>query len=92
VDGFAIFIVCLVAAIVVALVAIGKWYPGSGMDVLRERRGRSLEDEVQLEHDDVQQMLDAQNDRRRRTGRPDRSEHDVRSEVAAEQDAQRRLG
>ncbi|MEA2353587.1 MAG: hypothetical protein QOJ14_2001, partial [Thermoleophilaceae bacterium] len=46
------------------------------------------EDEVQLEIDDVDQMLEAQNERRRRTGRAELSEDQMRSEVAAEERAQ----
>ncbi|MEA2309272.1 MAG: hypothetical protein QOI65_1558, partial [Thermoleophilaceae bacterium] len=49
---------------------------------------RSYEDEVQLEIDDVDQMLEAQNERRRRTGRAELSEDQMRSEVAAEERAQ----
>ena len=63
--------------------ALGKWYPGSGADVLDWKPTRSYEDEIQLEMDDVDQMIEAQNERRRRTGRPERSEDDVRAEVAA---------
>jgi hypothetical protein len=90
VDGFSIFIVCVLVAMVVAFVAIGKWYPGSGADVLDWKPTRSLEAEIELEQDDVQQMIDAQNERRRRTGRPERSEDEVRAQVAAEQAELRR--
>jgi hypothetical protein len=85
VDGFAIFIVCVLVAMVVAFLAIGKWYPGSGADVLDWKPTRSIETEVELEQDDVQQMIDAQNERRRRTGRPERTEDEVRAEVAEQQ-------
>ena len=89
-DGFTIFIVCALVAMVVAFLAIGKWYPGSGADVLDWKPTRSLETEIELEQDDVQQMIEAQNERRRRTGRPERSEDDVRADVAAEQAELRR--
>ena len=65
--------------------AIGKWYPGSGADVLDWKPTRSYEDEIQLEMDDVDQMLEAQNERRRRSGRPQISEDDVREDVDARQ-------
>jgi hypothetical protein len=65
--------------------AIGKWYPGSGADVLDWKPTRSYEDEIQLEMDDVDQMIEAQNERRRRTGRPEISEDDIRADVDAEQ-------
>ena len=70
--------------------AIGKWYPGSGAEVLDWKPTRSYEDEVELELDDVQQMLDAQNERRRRTGRREISEEDVQAEVDAHKRDQER--
>jgi hypothetical protein len=90
VDGFAIFILCLIVAMVIVFLAIGKWYPGSGADVLDWKPTRSIETEIELEQDDVQQMIDAQNERRRRTGRPERSEDEVRAEIADEQERLRR--
>jgi len=70
--------------------AIGKWYPGSGADVLDWKPTRSYEDEIELELEDVDQMLEAQNERRRQSGRPEISEDDVRAEVDAEQREQQR--
>jgi hypothetical protein len=68
--------------------AIGKWYPGSGAEQLDWKPTRSYETEVELEMDDVDQMLEAQNERRRRSGRPELSEDQMRAEVAAEERAQ----
>ena len=65
--------------------AIGKWYPGSGAEQLDWKPTRSYEDEVQLELDDVDQMLEAQNERRRQSGRREISEDDVRAQVDADQ-------
>ena len=62
--------------------AIGKWYPGSGADVLDWKPTRSYEDEIQLEMDDVDQMLEAQNERRRRSGRPELTEDEMRDQVS----------
>ena len=90
VDGFTIFIICLIVAMVLALMALGKWYPGSGADVLDWKPTRSIETEIELEQDDVQQMIEAQNERRRRSGRPARTEDEVRSEVAEQQAELRR--
>ena len=70
--------------------ALGKWYPGSGADVLDWKPTRSYEDEIQLEMDDVDQMIEAQNERRRRSGRPEISEDEVRADVDAEQREQER--
>ena len=89
-DGFTIFIVCVLVAMVLAFLALGKWYPGSGADVLDWKPTRSIETEIELEQDDVQQMIEAQNERRRASGRPERTEDEVRAEVAAQQDELRR--
>jgi hypothetical protein len=64
--------------------AIGKWHPKSGADVLDWKPTRSYEDEVRLELEDVDQMIEAQNERRRSTGRAEISEEDMRAEVEAE--------
>ena len=84
-DPFVLIIVGGVGALILALVLLGKYYPGSGADVLDWQPTRSLETEAELELDDVQQMLDAQNERRRRTGRPELTEDQIRARVAAEQ-------
>jgi hypothetical protein len=70
--------------------AIGKWYPGSGADVLDWKPTRSYEDEVELEVQDVDQMLEAQNERRRASGRPEISEEDMRAQVDADRRDQKR--
>ena len=61
--------------------AIGKWYPGSGAEVLDWQPTRSYEDEIRLEMEDIDEMLEASNERRRRTGRPELTEEQVRDEV-----------
>jgi hypothetical protein len=50
---FAIFAAAGVLALILVFLAIGKWYPGSGADVLDWKPTRSYEDEIQLEMDDV---------------------------------------
>jgi DNA-binding transcriptional MerR regulator len=63
--------------------AIGKWYPGSGAEQLDWKPTRSYEDEVELELQDVDQMLEAQNERRRKSGRAEITEEDMQAEVDA---------
>jgi hypothetical protein len=70
--------------------AIGKWHPTSGAEVLDWKPTRSYEDEIELELEDVDQMLEAQNERRRKSGRPEISEDDIRAEVSAEEREQAR--
>ena len=84
-DGFALVAVGGLLFLFLVFLAIGKWYPGSGADVLDWTPTRSVETEVELELDDIDQMLEAQNERRRRSGRPQISEDDVREDVDARQ-------
>jgi hypothetical protein len=85
VDEFAVFVLfgCVVA--VAILLAIGRWYPGSGAEQIDWRPTRSPELEAELELDDIDQMLEAQNARRRASGRPARTEEDVRAQVAEDE-------
>ena len=84
-DGFALVAVGGLLVLFLVFLAIGKWYPGTGADVLDWKPTRSVETEVLLELDDIDQMLEAQNERRRRRGLPDRTEDDVRADVAAQE-------
>jgi hypothetical protein len=61
--------------------AIGKWHPVSGAQVLDWKPTRSPEVEAELELDDVEQMLEAQNERRRASGRAERTEDEVSMQV-----------
>ena len=69
------------ALLLLVFLAIGKWYPGSGADVLDWQPTRSYEDEIRLEIEDIDEMLEASNERRRRTGRPELTEDQVRLQV-----------
>ncbi|MDQ3434922.1 MAG: hypothetical protein M3481_09650 [Actinomycetota bacterium] len=70
---------------VLIFLAIGKWYPGSGAEQIDWRPTRSIEDEARLELDDLDQMLEAQNERRRASGRQELTEDGIRAEVADEE-------
>ena len=71
--------------VIAIFLAIGRWYPGSGAEQVHGRLTRSPELEAELEVDDVDQMLEAQNARRRASGRRELTEDDVRAQVAADQ-------
>ncbi|MEX2194577.1 MAG: hypothetical protein WD844_04750 [Thermoleophilaceae bacterium] len=86
---FGLIVILGLAALVGMLLLIGKYYPGSGADVLDWKPTRSYEDEVRLELEDIDQMLEAQNERRRSSGRAEISEDDVRAEVQADDAALR---
>lgn len=79
------------ATLVAIFLAIGKWYPGSGADVVDWRPARSYEDEIKLELEDVDQMLEAQNELRRRAGRPEITEEEIRAQVVADEEERERL-
>jgi hypothetical protein len=84
VDAFTIIVVGGMAALIVALLLIGQFYPGSGAEVLDWKPTRSLETEAELEIDDIAQMLEAQNERRRRRGLPERTLEEFEAQVAAD--------
>ena len=69
------------AVLLLVFLAIGKWYPGTGAEVLDWQPTRSYEDEIRLEIEDVDEMLEASNERRRRDGRPELTEDDIRQQV-----------
>ena len=78
----------LVAALVVVLVLLARAYPGSGADLLDWKPTRSYETEAMLELEDVQQMIDAQNEYRRRRGARELTEDDA-NRMAEEDNAVR---
>jgi len=89
-DEFGLFIFGALVVMVLIFLAIGKWYPGSGAEQVDWKPTRSIEDEVQLELDDVDQMLEAQNERRRASGREELTEDGIRAEVAEDERWRRR--
>ena len=64
-DEFAVFVLFGFIVAIGILLALGRWYPGSGAEQVDWRPTRSPEVEAELELDDVDQMLEAQNARRR---------------------------
>jgi hypothetical protein len=91
VDAFAWIVAGGLGALIVALVLIGRYYPGTGADVLDWKPARSLEAEAELEAEDVQQMLDAQNERRRARGEGERTLDDLEGDIAVGMREQARL-
>jgi hypothetical protein len=85
VDEFALFVLLSFVVVLAIFLAIGKWYPGSGAEQVDWRPTRSYEDEIRLELEDVDQMIEAQNARRRASGRPEISEEEIREQVEREE-------
>ena len=86
--GFMLVSVGVIAFIILCLVLVARAYPGSGADLVDWKPTRSPELEAQLELDDVQQMLDAQNEYRRRRGAADLTADDA-ERMAREDEAVR---
>ena len=85
VDEFGLFVFGSILLVVAIFLLIGKFYPGSGAEQVDWKPTRSYEDEVRLELEDVDQMIEAQNERRRASGRPEISEDQIRAEVEEEE-------
>jgi hypothetical protein len=79
--GFILGTLFILLFFIGVILLVGHFYPGSGADIVDWKPTRSYETEVQLEQDDVQQMLEAQNEMRRRRGLPDRTEDDVSADT-----------
>jgi hypothetical protein len=80
-DEFGVFVFGALAVVVLIFLAIGRWYPGSGAEQVDWRPTRSPDLEAELELDDVDQMIEAQNVRRRASGRPEVSAEQVSAGV-----------
>jgi hypothetical protein len=85
VDPFALIMAGIVLAVLVWALILGRWHPRSGADVLDWRPTRSPELEAQNEVDDLDQMLAATNERRRRRGDPELTEEHLEARVREDQ-------
>ena len=74
----------IVGGLLAALVLLGLFHPRSGVQVLRWEPARSAELEIQNEIDDLDQMIEAANERRRRRGAPELTEESVRAGIGEE--------
>ncbi len=83
--GFVLLTLGMLAVIIGVLVLIGHFYQGSSADLVDWKPTRSPEVEAQNEIDDVRQMLEAQNEMRRRRGAEEVNERKLRAEVEEEE-------
>ncbi len=67
------------------LVLLARLYPGSGADLLDWGPTRSYEHEVELEMQDVEQMIEAQNAYRRKRGEREITEDEFREDVVRDE-------
>jgi hypothetical protein len=85
VDAFPLIVLGGIGIVVLVLVLVGRFYPGTGADLLDWRPTRSYETEIELELQDVEQMIEAQNRYRRQRGEAEITEDEVRESVIREQ-------
>jgi hypothetical protein len=92
VDPFALIVFSGVAAMVVAVWLVGRYYPGSGLDQIGMKSARQIvEQREALEADDLDQMLAAHNARRRARGEAEVTAGDLEMRVAHDlRDVQKR--
>jgi hypothetical protein len=92
VDPFSLVVVGGLAAMVLVLWLLGRYYPGSGLEQLGLRSARDLAERREaLEAEDLDQMLSAHNARRRAQGEAVLTAEEVEARLLSERDeAQRR--
>ena len=81
----------LFAFLLLFILLLGLFYPGSGAEQLQWRPTRSPEVEAQNEVDDIDQMLEAANARRRRRGDAELTENALYARVHEERELQARM-
>ena len=84
-DMFPLIVMGGIAVAVGLLVLLARLYPGTGADLLDWGPARSYEVEVELEMQDVEQMIEAQNAYRRKRGEPEVTEDEVRENVVRDE-------
>ena len=85
-DPFTVVFGGLLAFFVIFTLLLGIFSKRSAIDILDWKPTRSPEVEAQNDIDDVQQMIDAQNELRRRRGLPERDEEAIEASVRRHQE------
>jgi hypothetical protein len=83
--GFILGTLVILLFFVGVILLVGHFYPGSGADLLDWKPTRDYETEARLEADEVQQMIEAQNEMRRRRGAPELTPEELDRKVAEDQ-------
>ena len=84
-DTFPLIVLGGIGIVVAVLVLVARFYPGSGADLLDWQPTRSYETEIELEEQDIEQMIEAQNRYRRKRGEQEITEDEIRQNVAREE-------
>ena len=80
----------LFAFLLIFIILLGMFYPGTGAEQLDWKPTRSPEVEAQNEVDDVAQMIEAQNELKRRRGAPEITEEEMEARVREDREQLRR--
>ncbi len=75
----------IIVFLVGVLVLVGRFYPGSDADLIDWKPTRSPQVEAENEIDDIRQMMEAQNEMRRRRGAPEMTEAELQEAVAEDE-------
>ena len=84
-DSFPLIFIGGLLIFVGLLVLLARLYPGTGADLLDWGSTRSYEHEVELEMQDVEQMIEAQNAYRRKRGEAEITEEEFREDVVRDE-------
>ena len=79
-DVFTVVCGGLVAFFVIGTILLGVFSKRSALEILHWKPTRSPQVEAENEIDDIEQMLAAQNELRRRLGKPERTLDEIQSE------------
>jgi hypothetical protein len=85
VNAFTIVCGGLLAFFVLGTLLLGLFSKRSALEILDWKPTRSPELEAQNEVDDVAQMIEAQNELRRRRGKPERTQEEVELQLMRDQ-------
>jgi len=89
-DAFTVVFGGLLAFFVITVLLLGLFSRRSVRDILDWKPTRSPEVEAQNELDDVEQMIEAQNELKRRRGAPEITEEEIQARVREDREQQRR--
>lgn len=84
-DSFPLIFIGGLLIFVGLLVLLARLYPGTGADLLDWGSTRSYEHEVELEMQDVEQMIEAQNAYRRKRGEAEITEEEFREDIVRDE-------
>ncbi|HEX5620553.1 MAG TPA: hypothetical protein VFX51_19190 [Solirubrobacteraceae bacterium] len=89
-DAFTVVFGGLLAFFVITVLLLGLFSKRSARDYLDWKPTRSPEVELQNEIDDVAQMIEAQNELKRRRGAPEITEEEIEARVREDREQQQR--